>query len=123
MNRLIEKLKEKDVIKLADENLKALDMWVVLFSPKQKCFHVETIRESVLGNTKFLVQNNGKEPDFIPVSIADTREKANVCADNLKGQWDQKILAWVDSGLMPLKVAQGGELSFNNPAGVGELTN
>jgi hypothetical protein len=49
--------------------------FLVLWSPRQRCFHIETIKETVEAGLDSLLF--GTKVDYIPVAMADTRIQAN----------------------------------------------
>ena len=56
------------------------DIWVVEYSSRQKCYHVDTLNRSVKNNRHYLMTNNGESCDYSIIGYSDDyKTAADMC--------------------------------------------
>jgi hypothetical protein len=58
------------------------ESWVVNWSERQQCFHVETVEEMLLRNRDNFEHH--EEVDFVPLRFADSIKEANEAAEKYR---------------------------------------
>lgn len=58
------------------------DTWVVLWSPHQECFHIETLGEMLRTNMRIYAE--GRKGDYILLGFAESSKEAAEFADHIK---------------------------------------
>ena len=63
------------------------NLWVLEYSPLQKCFHIQDVREMLDYNRReFYIQEPGEPPGYFPIYFAATLEEIDNIAEQITSQ-------------------------------------